>query len=111
MLIRVPPRLPCVRHTPPLLRLPFSIAIRHYANVDRKNPTRKYKFTALDEEMKRLHIWIDNLALSSIPKDLCKVTFSRSSGPGGQNVNKYIPICGGLLIQIKHKGDHSIECL
>jgi len=35
-----------------------------------------------------LHLWISRLTVESMPKDLCKLSFSRSSGPGGQNVNK-----------------------
>ncbi|KAI9057321.1 hypothetical protein FKP32DRAFT_1584111 [Trametes sanguinea] len=32
--------------------------------------------------------WIDKFRTTSIPKNLVELTFSRSSGPGGQNVNK-----------------------
>jgi len=32
--------------------------------------------------------WLLSFTLDSIPQHLCKVTYSRSSGPGGQNVNK-----------------------
>ncbi|KAI8980135.1 RF-1 domain-containing protein [Trametes punicea] len=32
--------------------------------------------------------WIDQFKAAQIPKNLVELTFSRSSGPGGQNVNK-----------------------
>ncbi len=32
--------------------------------------------------------WLSKISIHTIPRNLCKVTFSRSSGPGGQNVNK-----------------------
>ena len=34
--------------------------------------------------------WLATFNQSTIPRSLCQITFSRSSGPGGQNVNKYI---------------------
>jgi hypothetical protein len=33
--------------------------------------------------------WLDAMTPETIPRSICDVTFSRSSGPGGQNVNKY----------------------
>ena len=90
MLIRIS-RLPHLLPSPVCLRLPITQSIRCYANIDKSNPTRKTKFSALDDEMKALHLFVKNLTPGQLPKDLCKVTFSRSSGPGGQNVNKYIP--------------------
>jgi len=32
--------------------------------------------------------WLQNLTPSKIPRNEFKITFSRSSGPGGQKVNK-----------------------
>ncbi|MCJ1224108.1 hypothetical protein MMC12_000751 [Toensbergia leucococca] len=32
--------------------------------------------------------WLATFNQSTIPRSLCQITFSRSSGPGGQNVNK-----------------------
>lgn len=32
--------------------------------------------------------WLAKLDPDTIPRDICEVSFSRSSGPGGQNVNK-----------------------
>jgi hypothetical protein len=33
--------------------------------------------------------WLAKFNTNSIPRNLCEVSFSRSSGPGGQNVNKW----------------------
>ncbi|KZF21918.1 peptidyl-tRNA hydrolase domain-containing protein [Xylona heveae TC161] len=44
---------------------------------------------SLDEaELAAARRWIANCTPDSIPKNLGQVSFSRSSGPGGQNVNK-----------------------
>ncbi|KAJ5551164.1 hypothetical protein N7535_000893 [Penicillium sp. DV-2018c] len=32
--------------------------------------------------------WLRTLNAKSIPRNICEISFSRSSGPGGQNVNK-----------------------
>lgn len=41
-----------------------------------------------DEDLTAARKWLANLNPDTIPRSLCEVTFSRSSGPGGQNVNK-----------------------
>ena len=96
-------RIPHVHHLfprPVYIRFPIAQTIRCYANVDKSNPTRKTKFSALDDEMKALHLFVKNLTPAQIPKDLCKVSFSRSSGPGGQNVNKYSPQTIGIDVDL-----------
>ncbi|KAK8156510.1 hypothetical protein BKA80DRAFT_208261 [Phyllosticta citrichinensis] len=44
--------------------------------------------TAKEDEVKAARQWIDHLNPETIPRSICDVSFSRSSGPGGQNVNK-----------------------
>jgi hypothetical protein len=34
--------------------------------------------------------WLKSLSSKTIPRHICEVSFSRSSGPGGQNVNKSV---------------------
>jgi peptidyl-tRNA hydrolase ICT1 len=64
-----------------------------YAKLDKRNPTQwKVKVSMLDDEKKALQKWILGFTPENFPKDICTVTFSRSSGPGGQNVNKYISL-------------------
>lgn len=41
-----------------------------------------------EDELKAARQWLSKLDPDTIPRDLCDVSFSRSSGPGGQNVNK-----------------------
>ena len=54
--------------------------------------------------------WMSKFHLDTIPKRICEVSFSRSSGPGGQNVNKYgatlifIASVALTVIQGKHEG-------
>ncbi|KAB8071908.1 hypothetical protein BDV29DRAFT_11201 [Aspergillus leporis] len=41
-----------------------------------------------DEDLATARKWITGLNSKTIPRDICEVSFSRSGGPGGQNVNK-----------------------
>ena len=41
--------------------------------------------------------WLTKFDIHTIPRNLGQITFSRSSGPGGQNVNKYGLTCTSLL--------------
>lgn len=42
-----------------------------------------------DDELDAARRWLANFDTETIPRSICDVSFSRSSGPGGQNVNKY----------------------
>jgi peptidyl-tRNA hydrolase ICT1 len=43
-----------------------------------------------DEDLQAARSWLANLHAEAIPlKSIGELSFSRSSGPGGQNVNKY----------------------
>ena len=42
-----------------------------------------------EADMRAAREWLASFDLDTIPKKLCDISFSRSSGPGGQNVNKY----------------------
>ena len=44
---------------------------------------------ANEEELQAARTWLDRLHAETIPKSIGELSFSRSSGPGGQNVNKY----------------------
>jgi peptidyl-tRNA hydrolase ICT1 len=44
---------------------------------------------ASDEDLQEARSWLDRLHAETIPKSICELSYSRSSGPGGQNVNKY----------------------
>lgn len=44
----------------------------------------------LEEDHEAARRWLENLDSNTIPKKLREVSFSRSSGPGGQNVNKCV---------------------
>ncbi|KAG9755041.1 hypothetical protein KCU73_g5544, partial [Aureobasidium melanogenum] len=41
-----------------------------------------------DDELDAARRWLANFDTETIPRSICDVSFSRSSGPGGQNVNK-----------------------
>lgn len=42
-----------------------------------------------EADMRDAREWLASFDVETIPKKLCDISFSRSSGPGGQNVNKY----------------------
>ncbi|RMY57018.1 hypothetical protein D0864_13563 [Hortaea werneckii] len=44
---------------------------------------------ATEEELDAARKWLAQLDPDTIPRSICDISFSRSSGPGGQNVNKY----------------------
>ena len=44
--------------------------------------------TASEQNHAAARKWLSKFSIHTIPRNLCEVTFSRSSGPGGQNVNK-----------------------
>ncbi|CAD0111580.1 unnamed protein product, partial [Aureobasidium uvarum] len=41
-----------------------------------------------DDELDAARRWLATFDAETIPRSICDVSFSRSSGPGGQNVNK-----------------------
>ena len=43
---------------------------------------------ASEEDQKAAREWLANYNPSTIPRNICEIGYSRSSGPGGQNVNK-----------------------
>lgn len=56
---------------------------------------RKYSSTqasfssgSLDDDHDEARRWLRQFHVNTIPRTLCEISFSRSSGPGGQNVNK-----------------------
>lgn len=41
-----------------------------------------------DKDWQAARLWSTKLNPQTIPRSICEIAFSRSSGPGGQNVNK-----------------------
>ncbi|KAK1049821.1 hypothetical protein LTR12_013387 [Friedmanniomyces endolithicus] len=41
-----------------------------------------------EADLSAARTWLSNLNPNTIPRSICQISFSRSSGPGGQNVNK-----------------------
>ena len=66
------------------------LAASHRLVVKPFNPatTRTYKSATPEEEFDRARRWYDALSSTPMPKDVGELSYSRSSGPGGQNVNK-----------------------
>lgn len=70
---------------------PLAISGAHRAAVRSFASRRAAALNAEEEELKEAREWLANLNSKSIPRYICEVSFSRSSGPGGQNVNKSVP--------------------
>lgn len=60
-----------------------SISQHARAFVSKRGPT-EYS----EDDLSAARKWLANLNPDTIPRSLSEITFSRSSGPGGQNVNK-----------------------
>lgn len=58
-----------------------------------------------DLELARARRWLRSLNLQSVPRHLGHISFSRSSGPGGQNVNKCISDCPPMT-----RVHHNLAC-
>ena len=58
------------------------------ASVRRLTAARDVKDATSEEEHQEARNWLSGFSIKSIPRNACEVTYSRSSGPGGQNVNK-----------------------
>lgn len=63
---------------------PHSILSQHVRAFASKRGPADYS----DEDLAAARKWLADLNPDTIPRSLSEITFSRSSGPGGQNVNK-----------------------
>lgn len=63
-------------------------AFRTFAN--RLVPRTLLVATESEADQAAARKWLKDFGRNTIPKNLCEISFSRSSGPGGQNVNKYV---------------------
>lgn len=63
-------------------QLPYYI---HSVHRCLSNPAKRLD----DEDHREARTWLASFNPNTLPKHICEVTFSRSSGPGGQSVNKY----------------------
>lgn len=45
--------------------------------------------------------WLAKFDIHTVPRKLGEITFSRSSGPGGQNANKYDSACTSIQEHMK----------
>lgn len=52
--------------------------------------TKRTPASYTEDDLRIARKWLADLNPETIPRNLCEITFSRSSGPGGQNVNKYV---------------------
>ncbi|KAF2433749.1 hypothetical protein EJ08DRAFT_583287 [Tothia fuscella] len=72
----------------------FASIIHNGARIARTGNfvVQRYKTTSAEpttaEDIAACRQWLSKFNLETIPKRLCELSFSRSSGPGGQNVNK-----------------------
>ena len=49
---------------------------------------RAHSTVASEEDYAKVRKWYQHLVNAPLPPDIGEVSYSRSSGPGGQNVNK-----------------------
>jgi len=58
--------------------------------ITRRAITSRANDTASEEDLDEAREWLATLTPDTIPKNICEVKCSRSFGPGGQNVNKFV---------------------
>ena len=69
-----------------------NLLLRFYINR-RFLSTNSYPSEPLkDSDISLIRSWLSSFTRDKIPRRICEVSFSRSSGPGGQNVNKCAPV-------------------
>ncbi|PWY92561.1 hypothetical protein BO70DRAFT_391956 [Aspergillus heteromorphus CBS 117.55] len=86
--VRSPPR-EIYRLSQPSFPLPSSsptIATRSFAS--RRAAIANNDGLDAAEDLTAARDWVARLNANTIPRDIAEISFSRSSGPGGQNVNK-----------------------
>jgi len=66
-----------------------ALCYRAFAQRYRALSSRTQDDSVDEEEVSAARRWLANLNADTVPRSICDVSFSRSSGPGGQNVNKY----------------------
>ncbi|QKX56485.1 uncharacterized protein TRUGW13939_03590 [Talaromyces rugulosus] len=88
------PWRPCLStsHAALIRPLRFSVSKRGFGN-NASEPN--------EEELKKARQWLKTFSTSTIPRDIGVMTYSRSSGPGGQNVNK-LNSKATLQVPLKH---------
>jgi protein subunit release factor B len=63
-----------------------------------------------EDSIRALQRWHKTFTAEDFPKELCSVSFSRSSGPGGQSVNKYLYTAMNVITnKIEYKGNYTDE--
>ena len=71
----------------------YPIEVRTFA-------AKRHGSGADEAELDAARKWLARLDSDTIPRNLCEISFSRSSGPGGQNVNK----CVRCRIAVENQG-------
>lgn len=77
-----------------MLRLlqPFQHFRRFASSVPNVGPSSKASTRSADLDFELARQWLKSLNSRTIPRHLGQISFSRSSGPGGQNVNKSVHV-------------------
>lgn len=70
----------------------YAVALRQWPHTScsRSFAAARKPVSADEEKLQVARKWLDKLHAETIPKTIGELSFSRSSGPGGQNVNKYV---------------------
>ncbi|KAB8203559.1 RF-1 domain-containing protein [Aspergillus parasiticus] len=76
---------PRIVHWFPPLRSFSALTARTFAS---KQAAATERLQDSNEDLAAARKWLTGLTSKTIPRQICEISFSRSSGPGGQNVNK-----------------------
>lgn len=67
---------------------------------------RRFASRSADSDLELARKWLTSLSPSTIPRHIGHVSFSRSSGPGGQNVNKSVLLRSPAKLCRTNSGGH-----
>lgn len=77
-------------HFPPRKAFQISTIKRFNTNIARNHDPVELN----EEDVEECRHWLSQFDAKTFPRSLGELSYSRSSGPGGQNVNKYVVILG-----------------
>ncbi|RAH66898.1 peptidyl-tRNA hydrolase domain protein [Aspergillus aculeatinus CBS 121060] len=77
-----------VRRGPLLLSQIASPTVAKRPFASRRSAAIKDEDQVSEDDLSAARQWLASFSSKTIPRDICEVSFSRSGGPGGQNVNK-----------------------
>jgi len=72
----------------PSLQRPLSLSLSQQIIISRFSNSNSNSYSYSPSELRKVTEWVQKFQIQDIPVDSFQISFARSRGPGGQNVNK-----------------------